>query len=127
LTFKGETGAVDFAQIKQNGADISARGEIDLRDLPGVSLTLLPTAPLLQTAAFEAADCVKAIAFYPAVSTTLPSRPVNELRFSGNLGKAWVVSLLDPNGVDTPQTFPFCSDETPAGKTLTLQIAPSLF
>lgn len=128
LTFKGEMAAIDFAQIKQNRADIFGRGEIDLHNLPDVSLKILPSTPLIETTLFEPADCVTTIEFFPATSSTLPSRPVNEFGFGGSLfARSWVLSLPNPNGVDSPQTFPFCFDEQSRGKTLTLQVAPSLF
>jgi len=128
VIFKGEMAAIDFARIKQNGADILARGEIDLRALPDFSLKLVPGTPLIESISSEPADCVKTIEFLPAASSTLPSRPVNELDFSGSLfARSWTVSLPNPNGVDSPQTFSFCFDEQSRGKTLTLRIAPSFF
>jgi hypothetical protein len=125
LTFRGRTAALDFAQIRQNGADVFALGEIDFRDLPDVSITIQPSTPLSESTSFEPADCVKSVEFFPAASTTLPSMPVRALGFSGSLfTRNWTVSFPNPNGADPPRTFPFCSDDDSRGKTLTLQVAP---
>jgi hypothetical protein len=128
LTFKGATATIDFAQVRQNRADLFARGEIDFHDLAGIALRVFPVTPLVDSTSLEPGDCVNGIEFFPAVSSTLPSRPVPALAFSGSLfARPWTISLPDPNGVNPPQTFPFCLDDQSPGKTLSLQIAPGVF
>jgi hypothetical protein len=126
LTFKGETAAIDFVQIQENRADVFARGEIDFHDLTAIGLRIAPSTPLLEPAALAPGDCVSRIEF--SGGSSLPSRPIQALDFSGSLfeGK-WTISLPGASEADSPRAFPFCFDDKSRGKTLTLQVAPSVF
>lgn len=131
MTFAGETGLIQYARLKQNGVEISARGEIDFRDPSHIALKLVPSAPLL--AFLEADDCLMGLEFSAIPDSGLPSSPVHQIDFRGSLfTHAWTISLsqtlpgdpLDPP-IDSPRTFSFCFGGNPTGKTLTLRPAPS--
>ena len=128
LTFKGQTAAIDFVQLQQNHADVFARGEIDFHDPAGIWLKIFPSTSLLEPAALATGECVSGIEFSGATLSSLPSRPVHELDFSGSLfDRNWTISLPEPPDVASSRTFPFCFDDKSRGKTLTLQAAPSVF
>lgn len=128
LTFKGQGAAIDFVQLQQNHADVFARGEIDFHDPAGIGLKIFPSTSLLEPAALAPGDCVSGIEFSGATLSSLPSRPVHELDFSGSLfDRNWTISLPEPSDVTSSRTFPFCVDDKSRGKTLTLQPAPSVF
>jgi len=128
ITFKGHTAAIDFVQLKQNRADLSARGEIGFPDLEQITLKILPATAVVDSTALEPGDCVNGIELSAAASSALPSRPVSEVCFNGSLfARDWTISLPGPADVDSPRTFPFCSDRRSDGKALTLQLAPSFF
>lgn len=128
ITFNGRTAAIDFARLKQNRVDISARGEIDFHALTGIELKILPSTALVESASLAPGDCVSSIAFSGSALGALSSRAVSELDFQGSLfGGTWTISLPSPGGVGFPQTFPLCFDEQTRGKTLPLQAAPNSF
>jgi len=128
VTFKGRTAAIDFAQLKQNRADVFARGQVDFHDPGAIELKIFPITPLLESASLASGECVSSIEFSGGSLGSLPSRPVPYLGFSGSLTtQAWTVSLPNPNDVDSPRTFSLCLDEPLRGKTLTLQVAPTFF
>jgi hypothetical protein len=127
VTFKGRNAVIDFTHLKENGADISARGEIDFRDLGAIELKLAPSVALIESGGLEPGDCVRTLELSGAALGTLPSRTVREIGFTGSIfARTAAISFPSPNGVDAPEVFPFCFGETSRGKTLTLQIAPSL-
>ena len=128
LTFKGRSAAIDFVQLKQNHADVFGNGEIRFPDLAVITLRMLPATPLVDSTSLQPGDCVNGIEFFAAAATTLPSRPAQELGFSGSLfSPNWAISLSSPGDVDSPRTFPFCFGDQTGGKTLTLRVASGLF
>lgn len=124
VTFSGQTGKIEFAQLKQGTTQFVASGAIDLHDAPDIAVKLVPSAPLADSTFLEPGDCVAALEF-----STVPARGssfhlVREIDLRGTpLDSAWTVSLtwegVDPL-VIPPQIFPFCAE----GKTLTLRAAP---
>jgi hypothetical protein len=132
VSFGGRTATIDFAQLKQNGAQLSARGEIDFHDLNGLALKLFPSAPLLESTSLEPGDCVSALEFFATPGKAIPFRPVQQIDFHGSLfDPAWTISLRqehpdDPveTPVSSPRTFPLCQEDQVQGETLTLRAAP---
>ena len=128
LTFKGPTATIDFVQLRQNRAEVFARGEIDFRDLAGIELKILPSTSLLESTSLTSGDCVSGIEFSAASFGTLSPKPISELGFRGSpFARDWVISLSSPSDVESPQAFPFCSGDHSRGKTLTLQIVPGVY
>jgi hypothetical protein len=135
VTFGGQTATIEFAQLRQNGAQLSARGEIDFRDLSEIALKLFPSAPLLDSTSLEPGDCVTGLEFSAIPVHALPFRPVHRIDFRGSLFvPAWTISLSqerpdDPleTPVSSPRTFPFCQGDRSHGKTLMLRAAPIFF
>ena len=128
LTFKGPTATMDFVRLKQNAVDVSARGEIDFHDLADIGLKLVPSSSLVESTSLAAGDCLSSMEFATNTLDTLSPRPVSELGFRGSLfARDWKISLLSPNDVDPPPSFPVCSGDPLRGKTLTLQVAVDAF
>jgi hypothetical protein len=129
LMFVGQTATIDFAQLKQNGAQLSARGEIDFHDLNDLALKLFPSAPLLESTSLEPGDCVSALEFFAIPGKAMPFRPVQRIDFRGSLfAPAWTISLSQERGdepvatpVSSPRTFPLCQEDQAQGETLTLR------
>ena len=127
VDFQGRTASIDF-HLKQGGSDIFGRGEIHLPDLADIELKIFPSTTLLDTTPLAAGNCVSSIEVSASSLDTLSARPVSEIRLSGSLyARPWTISLSSPGGVDSRQTFPFCSDDQSQGKTLTLQVVPTVF
>ena len=82
VTFGGQTATIEFAQLKQNGAQLSARGEIDFHDLNDIALRLSPNAPLLDSTFLEPGDCIRSLEFSAIPVKTVPFQPVDRNRFS---------------------------------------------
>ena len=130
LTFGGQTGVIEFAQLKQNGAQLSARGEIDFSDSSQLNLKLVPNTPLL--ASFEAGDCVTGLELSPMPGNASPSPPIHKIDLRGSLfASGWTISLSQTHAggsldapISSPRTFSFCLGEEATGKTLMLQPAP---
>lgn len=133
VAFNGQTGLIQFARLSQNGASISARGEIDFHDPSQIALKLVPNTPLL--ASFEPSDCVTSLEFSAMPGDASPSPPVHEIDLRGNLfASGWTISLsqIRPNDpldapINSPRTFSFCRGDKVIGKKLTFQAAPSSF
>jgi hypothetical protein len=135
VTFGGQTATIEFAQLRQNGAQLSARGEIDFRDPSEIALKLFPSAPLRESTSLEPGDCVTGLEFSAIPVNAFPFRPVHQIDFRGSLLiPAWTISLSQERPddslettVSSPRTFPFCQGDRSHGKTLTLRAAPSSF
>jgi hypothetical protein len=131
MTFKGRNAIIDFAHVKEQDADVSARGEIDFQNLAELRLRLLPNVSLTEPIGLDPGDCVSSVAFYISPAALL-SGSVPQIDLTGNFsGSGWTISLShgrpgDQDGADrtvSPQAFRLCRD----GKTLSLGIAPALF
>jgi hypothetical protein len=135
MTFKGKTGTLDFAQLKQSGGQFSGAGEIDFRDLSDMAVKLLPSMPLLDSGSLETGECVAGIEFSGVPVRAAPFQFVRQIDFRGSLfSSAWTIALSpepanDPLDVpiSSPRVFPFCSEDRSKGKTLTLRAAPGSF
>ena len=128
VDFQGRTASINYADFKQNGGEVSGDGQIDFHDLTDIGLKIIPSTRLLESSSLEAGDCVSGIELSAGSLGELSKRQVSELAFNGNiLSRTWTISLSSPVGLDAPQTFPVCSEGDERGKTLTLQLAPSLF
>ncbi|MEY2495741.1 MAG: hypothetical protein QOJ45_2233 [Verrucomicrobiota bacterium] len=135
VTLKGQTGTIDFAQLKQSGGQFSGAGEIDFRDLSEMAVKLLPSMPLLDSGSLETGDCVAGIEFSGVPVRAAPFQFVRQIDFRGSLfSSAWTIALSpepanDPLDapISSPRVFPFCSEDRSKGKTLTLRAAPGSF
>ena len=129
LTFKGETGTIDFIQLKQNRTEILARGEVEFRDLAAIQVDILPSLPMLELTPLAPGECMAGIEFSSAAFDTLSPRSISEIGFSGSIfAPDWTITLSSPGDVDPSPAFPLCfGDQSRAKKTLTLQIAPGVF
>jgi hypothetical protein len=135
VTFKGQSGTIDFAQLQQGGGQFSGTGEIDFRDLSDVALRLLPSAPLLDSSSLETGGCITGVEFSAVPGRTAPFQPVRQIDFDGSLfAPAWTISLsaervTDPleTPISSPRIFPFCQEDRSKGKNLTLRAAPGFF
>ncbi|MEN3368081.1 MAG: hypothetical protein V7609_224 [Verrucomicrobiota bacterium] len=135
VTFQGQTGTIDFAQLKQGGGQFFGSGEMDFRDLSDVALKLLLSAPLLDSSSLETGNCVTGVEFLGVPGRTAPFQFVRQIDFRGGLfSPAWTISLSaervnDPleTPISSPRIFPFCSDDRSKGKILTLRAAPGFF
>jgi hypothetical protein len=135
VTFGGQGATIVFAQLRQDRALFSARGEIDFHDLNDIALTLFPSARLRDsTSLLEPGDCVTGIEFSAVAVPAFASRPVNRIDFRGSFsGPAWTISLSqEPDNplatpLNSPRIIPFCPANGASGKTLTLTTAPPSF
>jgi hypothetical protein len=133
LSFKGSTGEIDFARLKQNQADISARGEVELSDIADAGFRFSPSTALIESTSLEPGDCVNSVQVFPGGGENQPATPIQQVDVRGGLfGSAWRISLFHESpsgetqgGEGAPRTFPFCDGAEPRGKTLTLQVAPA--
>jgi hypothetical protein len=123
LGFKGRSAIIDFVRLKEGGADISARGEIDFRDQAAIESKLLPNVALIESGVLEPGDCINGVEFSDAVLSSQPSSQIREIHLSGNLFKKnATVSFSSPDVLETPPPFSLCLGES-RGKTLSLQLA----
>jgi hypothetical protein len=135
VTFKGQSGTIDFAQLQQGGAQFSGSGEIDFRDLSDVAVRLLPSAPLLDSSSLETGGCITGVEFSGVPGRAAPFQPVRQIDFHGSLfSPACTISLsaervTDPleTPIRSPRIFPFCQEDRSKGKNLTLRAAPGFF
>jgi hypothetical protein len=125
--FQGRTASIDF-HLKQGSSDVFGSGEIHFPAVADIELKILPSTTLLEAIPLAADNCVSSLEVSAGSLNTLSARPVSEIRLRGNLFAApWTVSLSSPGAPNSPQTFPFCSDDPSRGKTLTLQVRPGAF
>ena len=133
IRFGGKDAVIEFARLKQNGAELSARGEIAFRDFSQIEMKIIPSTPLLGSISLEPDDCVTGLELSAISSSPVPFAPVNQIDFRGSFSAPVSVALhqQDPENAGTPidsvRTFPFCREDRSHGKTLTLRIAPSSF
>lgn len=135
VTFKGQSGTIDFAQLQQGGGQFSGTGEIDFSDLSDVAVKLLPSAPLLDSNSLETGGCITGVEFSGVPGRTAPFQPVRQIDLRGSLfAPAWTISLsaervTDPleTPISSPRIFPFCQEDRSKGKNLTLRAAPGFF
>jgi hypothetical protein len=131
MTFKGRNALIDFAHVNEQGADISARGDVDFQNLSDVHLHIFPNVSLTEPIGLNPGDCVNAVALYlsPAALLTGSAPQIN---LTGNFsGTGWTISLSHESSSDRDKadkavparSFPLCRD----GKTLSLGLAPALF
>jgi hypothetical protein len=139
VAFKGRKATIDFVHLREPRVvvadelvpllDVSARGEIEFVNLDDIQLKIFAATTILASSpALAAGDCVSSVTFFPAsVSSSLPSRQIQEIGFGGSMfARSFTISLPSPNPVDPPEVFPFCRDSTSRGQTLTIEIAPAL-
>jgi hypothetical protein len=126
VTFKGRNATIEFVHLREPPSlDVSANGELDFGDLDIAQLRVFPTTAIFATT-LAADDCVSSLEFFAGAPSILPSRPVQELAFSGSVfTRLFTISFPSPNDVDPPQEFPVCRDGASGGKSLTLQISPA--
>jgi hypothetical protein len=135
ITFKGQTGTIDFAQVRQGGGQFFGSGEIDFRDVSEIALKLVPSAPLLDSSSLETGDCITGLEFSGVSARSAPFQFVRQIDFRGSLfAPTWTIALSperaeDPleTPISSPRIFPFCQEDRSKGKTLTLRAAPSSF
>lgn len=126
LTFKGQSAAVDYARISDNGADLAVRGEINFANSAQIAVSLTPNRPV-DAAARGSGDCIGALELAPT-STLFPTvAGAQEIVLRGGLfGSNWTLDLIkkpSPDADSITESFPFCRD----GKTLSLARAPAWF
>src|SRR2546430_4584048 len=112
VTFNGRNASIDFVHLRGEDisvfdgsippVDVSARGEIGFADLDDVKIKLSPSVPILASpSALAADDCVNSIEFYPLSLPKIPSRPIQEIGFSGSLStRFFTISFPSPNHID---------------------------
>lgn len=135
MTFTGQTGTIDFAQVRQGGGQFSGAGEIDFRKPSEIALKLVPSTPLLDSSSLETGDCVAGVEFSGVTLRAAPFQFVRQIDFRGSLfAPAWTISLnadrvADPleTPIGSPRIFPLCHEDRSQGKTLTLRAAPGSF
>ncbi len=126
LSFKGRNAIIDFVRLKESGADVSARGGIDFRDLGAIEIKLAPTAGLVGSGTLDPGECIGGLEFSGVALRAQPSRPIHEIDLTGSLSaRTATISFPSPDVLDSSESFSFCFGE-PGGKTLTIQIAPLL-
>ncbi|MEY2556766.1 MAG: hypothetical protein QOE34_191 [Verrucomicrobiota bacterium] len=135
VMFAGQSATIEFAQISQDRALLTGRGEIDFHELDQIALTIFPGAPLRDSTPLEPGDCVSGLEFSAMALNAFGSRPVDQIDFRGSLSSTnWTISLRQDRSADlrespagSPRTFPFCWDDRSHGKTLTLRASPVSF
>jgi len=127
VTFKGRNAIIDFVRWQEDGADISARGEIDFRDVAAIKSRLVSNAALIESGVLEPGDCISGVEFSGAVLSAQPSARIQEIHLSNSLfARTATVSFSSPDVLESPQSFSFCFGSESHGKTLTLKTAPSV-
>jgi autotransporter translocation and assembly factor TamB len=134
VTFGGQNATIAFAQLRQDRALLSARGEVDFHDLSAIALALFPSARLRDSTSLEPGDCITGIEFSAIAVPAFASRLVNRIDLRGSFsGPAWTISLSQepeiplPTPLTLPRTIPFCPPNGAPGKTLILTTAPPSF
>jgi hypothetical protein len=128
LTFKGPTATIEFVQLKQDRAEVSASGEIDFHDLSGIALKIRPSTSLQEATSPALGDCVSGIEFSSGPLEVLSPKLLSEVALNGSLfSRDWMIRLSNPGNEETGRAFPFCSDDPSGGKTLTLHALPPVF
>jgi hypothetical protein len=134
VTFGGQNATIAFAQLRQDRALLSARGEVDFHDLSGIALALFPSARLRDSTSLEPGDCITGIEFSAIAVPAFASPLINRIDLRGSFsGPAWTVSLSQepeiplPKPLTLPRTIPFCPPNGAPGKTLILTTAPPSF
>jgi hypothetical protein len=142
ITFAGQTATIDLAQVARENVRHAARGDIDFRNLAGITMKISPSAPVFASTLPDPDGCIDRIQLLPNGAHPLfaegrAGQRINEIEFRGGLfASDWTISLSDKR-MDDPleilllggasQTFPFCSDLHPAGRRLTLGLVDRPF
>jgi hypothetical protein len=142
ITFAGRSAAIDFAQVAHENVRHAARGEIDFRDLTGITMKILPSSPVSALTLPGPDDCIDGIEVLPNGARPLFDenrwgQRISEIDFRGGLlASDWTISLSDKRvndpietllQGDASQTFPICSALQPAGRILTLGLVDRPF
>jgi hypothetical protein len=139
ITFGGQTATIDFARVPQTtvrnvhalaAMGYTARGEINFRDLTGITAKLLPSEPMIAVTFLELDDCINGIELSSTGGIGLRQQRIDELDLRGSFfAPDWTISLSEKHSDDPLETllrgglsraFPICHDNEPGGKTLTL-------
>ena len=115
---------------------LGARGEIDFRNLTGITMKFFPNQPVIAPTHLEPGDCINQIALSSNGGNNVHSlegrfrERIDQIDFHGGLtGTGWTISLGEKLPVDSletflragsSRTFPICHDPQQPGKTLTL-------
>jgi hypothetical protein len=142
IAFEGRTATIDFAQVAHENVRHAAGGEIDFRNLTGITMKILPSAPVFALMLPGPDDCIDGIEVlpngaHPLFAESRPGQRINEIDFRGGLfASDWTISVSDKR-MDDPlerlleggvsQTFPICTDLPPAGRKLTLGLVDRPF
>jgi len=131
ISFNGESAAIDFLNAATADVDLSAHGEVDLRDINQLAIKISFVTPVFDLTP-RPIDCVRKIEIAPGAATLAPAVPGLEIR-GGLFQSNWTVSLRErmsapafasANMNQAARTFPFCLGAGVQENTLSLG-APS--